>query len=106
MLVGKHATILAKTQPLGYGTIVPTVIRVDGFVIKVYTRNEHRPPHVHVIKSDGEIRVKLGDARSAPSLWDIKSPMSRRDLVRAVLLVDRYHDRCLTVWRLHHGDHA
>ncbi len=84
---------------------MPTVILEDGFVIKVYTRNEHRPPHVHVFKGGGEIRVELGDGVSGPHLMDIKFPMSRRDIVKAVLLVDRYQERCLTVWRLHHGDH-
>lgn len=78
---------------------MPTVKREEGFEIKVNTRGEHSPPHVHVLKAGGEIRVKLGDEETVPSYWDEKRPMPLRDKVRAVLLVDKYQAECLAVWR-------
>lgn len=78
---------------------MPTVKREDGFEIKVNTRGEHSPPHVHVIRAGGEIRVRIGDEETAPSYWDEKRSMTMRDKVRAVLLVDEYQAECLMVWR-------
>lgn len=83
---------------------MPAVKRLGGFVIKINTRGEHLPPHVHVIKAGGEIRVKLGNEEATPPCyWDEKRPMSLNDKVKAVLLVDRYHDECLAVWRKFNG---
>ncbi len=82
---------------------MPTVKREAGFTIKVNTRGEHSPPHVHVIKAGGEIRVQLGDHETAPCYWDEKRPMPLQDKVRAVLLVDKYQAECLEVWRKFNG---
>ena len=82
---------------------MPTVKREQGFAIKVNTRGEHNPPHVHVFKAGGEIRVKLGDDETAPSYWDEKRPMALQDKVKAVLLVDKYRAECLEVWRKFNG---
>jgi hypothetical protein len=48
---------------------MPTIIREEGFRIVIYP-NDHLPAHVHVIKSDGEIRIELGTEKplTPPSL--------------------------------------
>jgi hypothetical protein len=83
---------------------MPTVRREAGFVIKVNTRGEHNPPHVHVFKAGGEVRVLLGDVDTPPSYWDEKTPMATKNKVRAVLLVERYQAECLEVWSKFNGN--
>jgi uncharacterized protein DUF4160 len=39
--------------------LVPTVLRFDGLRVMIYP-NDHRPSHVHVIRSDGEAVFSLG----------------------------------------------
>jgi len=82
---------------------MPTVRVEGGFAIKVNTRGEHNPPHVHVIKAGGEIRVLIGDEETSPSYWDEKRAMATSDKVKAVMLVDKYQAECLAVWRKFNG---
>jgi hypothetical protein len=50
-----RAPKIALSQPLGLcqDTLVPTVLRIDGFRVVIYP-NDHRPDHVHVIGSGME----------------------------------------------------
>lgn len=80
---------------------MPTVVVVEGFRIIVRT-SDHRPPHVHVVKGSGEIRVLLYEDRRAV-YWDEKRPMAVKAKVRAVQLVQEYQAECLDVWRRIHG---
>jgi hypothetical protein len=38
---------------------MPTVLRKDGFAVRIYF-NDHLPPHVHVFKGGGQVRISLG----------------------------------------------
>lgn len=77
---------------------MPTVVREAGFAVVVHVRGEHNPPHVHVYKAGGEVRVKLNDRTLGPSLWDVTGTISDKDVVRAVELVWRHQDRLLQAW--------
>ncbi len=37
-----------------------TVLRKDGFSVRIYT-NDHLPSQVHVFKAGGEAKINLGD---------------------------------------------
>ena len=37
---------------------MPTVLRVDGFAVMIYT-HDHLPQHVHIFKSGGEVIIHL-----------------------------------------------
>jgi hypothetical protein len=41
---------IARTQGLRYYLTVPTIIREDGYEIRIYTLDDP-PPHVHVAKA-------------------------------------------------------
>lgn len=83
---------------------MPTVIDpelTEGFEIRVYTRNEHRPPHVHVEKNGWEIRVTIG--RRA-EFWDIKAGRPKsKEIERAVALVQQHLFACRSMWRQYNG---
>ncbi|HEX8472704.1 MAG TPA: DUF4160 domain-containing protein [Pyrinomonadaceae bacterium] len=79
-----------------------TILRKNGFDFRIYT-NDHRPPHVHVIKGDGEVVIELGDEHSPPLIREIYS-MRDRDVASAYDLVIEYQIRLLEAWRrIHEG---
>lgn len=83
---------------------MPTLKRIEGFEIRLFVANEHRPPHVHVLKAGSECRVLLGDEDTQPQLWNVVGGMSPRDARKAEALVSRYQGELLAAWRKHHGN--
>jgi len=82
---------------------MPTLKRLDGFEIRLFIANEHRPPHVHVFKAGAECRVLLGDEATQPRLWNVVGGMSAQDARRAEELVSRWQGELLAAWRKYHG---
>jgi hypothetical protein len=81
---------------------MPTVWRQDGFEFVIRT-NEPRfePPHVHVFKADGEVKITLGDGDELPEiicLW-----MRDKDAENALLIAIDKQDYLLGAWRGIHG---
>lgn len=81
--------------------IMPEVFREDGFSVVVYPA-DHIPPHVHVWKASGEVKILLGDAETAPSL-DENLGMSKKDARRALTLVIENLAACRAKWEEIHG---
>jgi len=63
---------------------VPTLIREDGFEVRIYTL-DHPPPHVHVAKAGAIVKIDL----STHHAIEIVGAMSDRDVKRAERLVAR-----------------
>jgi hypothetical protein len=64
---------------------------------------EHEPPHVHVeCTRGGELVVRLGDERTAPSIW-LNHHMAAADAREALRVVEAQHLRFLEEWRRLHG---
>jgi hypothetical protein len=64
---------------------------------------EHEPPHVHVeCTRGGELVVRLGDERTAPSIW-LNHHMAAADAREGLKIVEAQHLRFLEEWRLLHG---
>jgi hypothetical protein len=80
---------------------MPTIIRKNGFRVVIYP-NDHSPPHVHVLKQDGEVRVELSET-SAPRILSIVGNIGDKDVVRAIDIVKVHQVELLTVWREIHG---
>ena len=59
---------------------MPTVLRKDGFVVRVYgPPREHPPPHVHVERGPEEIVViRLGTADGPAKVWAVYGMKDRR----------------------------
>jgi hypothetical protein len=63
---------------------VPTVIREEGFEVRIYTF-DHPPPHVHVAKAGAIVRIDLATF----DVTEIVGDISDRDVKRAERLVAR-----------------
>lgn len=80
-----------------------TIHREGGFRVVIYPGDrEHGPPHVHVFDAEGEARVSLGDADTAPALERVTG-MRRRDAARALRVVEERQEFFLARWRVYHG---
>ena len=64
---------------------MPTVLRIDGFDIRVRTR-DHTPPHVHVFRSGYEVVINLGDEFEPPYIRDDRG-MPVRNMRQALEIV-------------------
>ncbi|MGL6338557.1 MAG: DUF4160 domain-containing protein [Waterburya sp.] len=78
---------------------MPTIIRQEGFRIVIYP-NDHLPAHVHVIKDDGEVRIKLGKEKplNPPSLITVMGKISDKDVAKALFLVTENQSQLLAKW--------
>jgi hypothetical protein len=74
-----------------------TIAKTNGFSFRIYS-NEHEPPHVHVIKADGEVVIKLGDENNPPVIRKIYG-MPDRDVAIAYNLVNQLKTKLLNAWR-------
>ncbi|MEX2016507.1 MAG: DUF4160 domain-containing protein [Candidatus Hydrogenedentales bacterium] len=82
---------------------MPTIVREDGFSIRVYPPpREHPPPHVHVCKAGTEVVIDLGSAGALPALREERG-MARSDVPRAIQLVWRHHELLTAAWENMHG---
>ena len=82
---------------------MPTIVREDGFVLRVYgPPREHPPPHVHVERGDDALVViRLAIGSRGPSVWAVYN-MKDADVVRAFRLVERHHAQLVAAWRRIH----
>ena len=76
--------------------------RQDGFEFVIRT-NEPRfePPHVHVFKAGGEVKISLGRDDEAPQIVNIW--MKDKDAAKALAIVVEKQAYFLGVWRGRHG---
>jgi hypothetical protein len=82
---------------------MPTIVREDGFVVRVYgPPREHPPPHVHVEHGDDALVViRLAIGNRTPLVWAAYN-MRDADVLRAFRLVEKHHALLLTAWRRIH----
>jgi hypothetical protein len=66
-------------------------------------RTSRRPLHVHVIGSDGQARIALGDAGRCPFLLTNEG-LSRRQVAMMLDEIEQNRARLLQRWREIHGD--
>jgi hypothetical protein len=78
---------------------VPTVIREEGFEVRIYTF-DHPPPHVHVAKAGAIVRIDL----ATHEVTEIVGDISDRDVKRAERLVARHAKQLREEWAKIHGN--
>jgi hypothetical protein len=78
---------------------VPTVIREEGFEVRIYTF-DHPPPHVHVAKAGAIVRIDL----ATQEVTEIVGDISDRDVKRAERLVARHAKQLKEEWAKIHGN--
>ncbi len=69
----------------------------------IYTRDEHPPAHVHVWKAEGEVVIYLGDESAAPSIREVNR-MPKKDVRKALALIEENQEQLLVEWRRIHGE--
>lgn len=74
---------------------MPTVLREDGFNFRIYF-NDHSPPHVHVLKAEGEAKISIED--EVPYLLS-NDRMKLKDIRQALIIAYRHQARLLECWR-------
>lgn len=78
-----------------------TIFRQDGFRVCIYP-NDHDPAHVHVIKADGEARIKIGNDEEEPECISLTN-MSNKDAIKALELVADHQADLRKKWQEYHG---
>ena len=78
---------------------MPTVIREDGFEVRIYTF-DHPPPHIHVAKSGAIVRIDIATLL----VTEIVGDLSDRDVKRAERLVALHARRLTKEWAKIHGN--
>ncbi len=82
---------------------MPTVLRANGFQIRVYPPpREHGPPHVHIVKGDGSVIIELATTDREPRIRSVVS-MRDTDIIAALRLVETHRDFLWVQWRTYHG---
>jgi hypothetical protein len=79
---------------------VPTLIREDGFEVRIYTL-DHPPPHVHVSKAGAVVKIDL----ATREVTEIVGVISDRDVKRAERLVAKHARLLRKGWTKLHGNH-
>ena len=78
---------------------MPTLIREEGFEVRIYTF-DHPPPHVHVAKSGAVMKIDL----ATHHVTEIVGSISDRDVKRAERLVARHAQFLRAEWTRLHGN--
>jgi DNA-binding GntR family transcriptional regulator len=79
---------------------VPTLIRENGFEVRIYTL-DHPPPHVHVAKAGAIMKIDL----ATQEVTEIVGAISDRDVKRAERLVAKHAQLLREEWTKLHGNH-
>jgi hypothetical protein len=82
---------------------MPRVYEAGGFKVYIYLPPaEHGPPHVHVVKAGSEVVIHIGTG-TALVPHRVFGPISDREIVRAVRLVESIEKNLLEQWSTYHG---
>ena len=80
---------------------MPTILRIDGFLVMIMP-NDHRPPHVHIFRAEGHLRIAIGDEENRPKLMEAFG-MSNKDIKKALDIVITHQTKLIEAWRKIHG---
>lgn len=80
---------------------MPTIINIDGFSVMILT-NDHRPPHVHVFRGGGWVRITIGDETDRPRITEAIR-LTSREMGKALDIVIAHQAKLATAWRKIHG---
>lgn len=77
---------------------MPTIIREDGYEVRIYTL-DHPPPHVHVAKAGAVLKIDLATCQ----VIEIVGTISDREVRRAEVLVTKHGPLLRDEWTKIHG---
>lgn len=77
---------------------MPVVMRIAGYRVVIFT-NDHRPPHVHIIGSDGQVVMTI---ESVPRILRTEG-FSDREALKLSKEVGAHTETLLKEWEAIHG---
>lgn len=80
---------------------MPVVFREEGWRFVIYV-DDHLPPHVHVKRPDGEVKVSLPPLDEPVGVLRVRG-VATHQAVRAVRLVENHRHFLTTAWKEIHG---
>jgi len=81
---------------------VATIFEKDGYQVRVYTRNEHPPPHVHVVRAGTTIAICISLSGAEYRDSSGRQPTDR-EIQRALSIVKERLQDCLFAWNKYHA---
>lgn len=78
-----------------------TVFKQDGLFFRLFP-NDHFPSHVHVFKAGNEARIEISGADGKPHALT-NNGLSRKELSKAIALVQKNQALLLQQWSKYHG---
>ncbi len=85
-----------------YATLMPTVLRIEGYEIAIYFR-DHLPAHVHVVARWCEAVIDLGCPDGEPEIREFYRFKSR-EMKPILELVKRHQTELCAMWKEIHGN--
>jgi hypothetical protein len=79
-----------------------TVFKQDGMSCRIFP-NDHLPSHVHVFKAGGEARIEIV-GKDGNAYVITNNGLNRKDLAKAVALVQENQALLLQQWSQYHGE--
>lgn len=77
---------------------MPTLFTIFGLRFYFYSE-EHQPTHVHVVDSDGRVKIEV-----EPKIKLVSNEgMKPRNVKRALQLAEMYQEEIIAKWREYHG---
>lgn len=80
---------------------MPVVMREDGWSFVIYL-DDHAPPHVHVKRAGGEVKVSVPAPGECVQVLRVRG-LTTHEAVRAARLVETHRKRLLREWESIHG---
>ena len=78
---------------------MPEIFREQGFKVVIFY-DDHKPAHVHVLKSGCEIKI---DITGACKLIKVNGNISQKDANKALKLVRLHQAELIKIWEDIHG---
>jgi hypothetical protein len=81
---------------------VPTILNISGFRFIIWPA-DHEPPHVHVFKGDGEVKISIGNNAEAPCFITVYG-LTKQEARFAWNIVAEHQELLLAAWRKIHNE--
>lgn len=82
---------------------MPTIININGYRVIIWP-DDHAPPHVHIFKGDGEMKISIGVGGELPRLITIHH-LSKQEVRQAFEIVAENQNVLLTAWEKIHVEY-
>jgi Domain of unknown function (DUF4160) len=69
---------------------------------RIFIRNQHEPPHVHVWTPDGDVVVNLIESTRTVEIRGVDRTVRELDAARVAVIAAEHFDNLMEVWSKYH----